>query len=205
MQRKLATEIMKYDDYLAYFERSKSSYFIILYQTYACVTTIVRSKSRRTKQSLQKMRKKRRREWNRWRRDVYSFDFVYNQNTKSYAVCEWVSLCVLINVLSNASMEQTCLTIRKKMCTRVPVEKLLCYHRIKSLCWTKRIKSPASITCVGNTFAVSFCSCRFLLFCLLCKFPLHLQMSKNSIKLIDSIAKCWKVAGIEKSKISRKT
>lgn len=63
MQRKLATEIMKYDDYLAYFERSKSSYFIILYQTYACVTTIVRSKSRRTKQSLQKMRKKKRREW----------------------------------------------------------------------------------------------------------------------------------------------
>lgn len=170
MQRKLATEIMKYDDYLAYFERSKSSYFIILYQTYACVTTIVRSKSRRTKQPLQKMRKKRRREWKRWIRDVvYSFDFVYNQNTKSYAVCEWVSLCVLINVLSNASMKQTCLTIRKKMCTRVPVEKLLCYHRIKSLCGTKRIKSPASITCVGNTFAAFCCSVYFANFHCICK------------------------------------
>lgn len=70
MERKLATEIMKYDDYLAYFERSKSSDFIILYQmwVFVCACTFAwcpiafASGVGWTKQTSQKMSRMRQRD-----------------------------------------------------------------------------------------------------------------------------------------------
>lgn len=40
-ERKLATKIMKYDDYLAYFERGKSSDLIILCMLFAYAYTFI--------------------------------------------------------------------------------------------------------------------------------------------------------------------